>query len=328
MLAARFTSKRRSFSMTNGLHLLSAICLLALTITGGCAAGSPAGVTREAAAPASQTAACTNATQDKFKAKGPIAPVRRDVPGTRGNLSIARIYVPERFTDNGFASNSVVVWFLGAPWCAEQAFYDAGKNAFLITVTTKELWETFRHPEALNELLTEADDWLKKQGVSDKPLGPICLASFSGGYVAIREILKHEQYRNRITDVVLADSLYAPRVPGRENELDALAMAPFLDYAARAAAGDGVFLFSHLYPPRQEHRGNTTTLAAAYLIEQLAITRKPASGHTAQGAEISYRADKNGFHVFGVFGMTTQDHFDHFYSAADLLRLTSFPDVN
>ena len=258
------------------------------------------------------------------RAKGPIAPPRRDVPGERGELSIAKIYVPDHFAVRDGEPVDVVVWFLGAPWCAEQVFYDSGKNGVFVVVTVKELWETFRHEQALGNLLEESRAWLSERSDRSMSIGRVCLASFSGGYVAVREILKQPRYRERISDVVLADSLYAPRVEGNEKELDSAAMEPFLNYARRAVAGECNFIFSHLYPPLEEHRGNTTTLAANYLIERLGITRTPVGRKNSGGIPVAYKAESNGFHVFGYTGMTTQDHFEHFYKASDLLRLTSF----
>jgi hypothetical protein len=104
-------------------------------------------------------------------------------------------------------------------------------------------------------------------------------------------------------------------------------MAPFLDYARRAANGQCVFLYSHLYPPEEQHRGNTTTLTASYLIDELDVPRREAATRNSRGEQLLYRADRNGFHVFGYAGMTTQDHFEHFYAASDLLKLTSLDDA-
>lgn len=66
-------------------------------------------------------------------------------------------------------------------------------------------------------------------------------------------------------------------------------------------------------------------LAARYLIDRVDAQSRPASGRNSRGAELLYRADRGGFHVLGYAGMTTQDHFEHFYAAADLLRQTSLP---
>jgi rhodanese-related sulfurtransferase len=174
-------------------------------------------------------------------------------------------------------------------------------------------------------VLAETVAALKTNGVQS--IGRVCVASFSGGYVAVRSILRQPELTARISDVVLADSLYAPKVPGKTNELEPEAMAPFLDYAWNAAEGKGHFWFSQLYPPEEKYRDNTTTLAAYYLTDHLQVERRAAKGWNAAGATLLYRADKGNFHVLGYAGMLNQDHFNHFYGISDLFRETSLERV-
>jgi len=104
-------------------------------------------------------------------------------------------------------------------------------------------------------------------------------------------------------------------------------MAPFLAYARRAAAGEKNLFFSQLYPPEEQYRENRTTLTAQYLLERVGPKKAPTTGKTSRGADILYRAEMNGFHVFGYSGMTNQDHADHLYSMHDLLKQTSLKDM-
>ena len=60
---------------------------------------------------------------------------------------------------------------------------------------------------------------------------------------------------------------------------------------------------------------------ASFLIDALQLERKTASG------KILYRAEKGNCHILGIAGMTNQDHFDHFYNAADLIKRTSLDDA-
>lgn len=254
-----------------------------------------------------------------------VSPPRRDVPGKHFSLSLGRLYVPEFFDPQLTTSTEVVVFFHGAEWCAEQNFYDARKNAVLVSVTLKNLdySKVFKDPALLRKLLEETTTTLAQNHITTKPLGKICLTSFSGGYSAIREILKHQEFCSRISDVVLADSLYAPRLKNKSDQIDPVAMAPFLEFARRAVKGERTFLFSHLYPPEEQYRTNTTTLTANYLIETLGAKKQPASGCNSCGAHLLYRAELGNFHILGYAGMTTQDHFDHFYALGDLLRMSS-----
>jgi hypothetical protein len=254
-----------------------------------------------------------------------VPPPRRDVPGKRFLLSLGSLYVPDFFDPEMSTGTEVVVFFHGAAWCAEQNFYDARKNAVLVAISVKNYGypAVFGPPEALRNLLEETTSTLALHNITTKPLSKICLSSFSGGYSAIREILKQREFQPLFSDIVLADSLYAPRVEGTQDKLDPQAMAPFLEFARRAASGECTFWFSHLYPPEERYRTNTTTLAANYLIDHLGAKRQPTAQCNSRGARLLYRADLGDFHVLGYAGMTNQDHLEHFYALSDLLRNTT-----
>ena len=249
-------------------------------------------------------------------------PPRRDVPGTRATLSVGELFVPDFARAEG--KLDLVIWFHGAAWCAEQVFYDAHKDAAILVVNAATWKAGFPDAAAFDALIAEVEKSLRR------PVGRICLTSFSGGYTAVRDLLRHASVVERISDVVLLDSLYAPRIGEKKDRLDPAAMEPFVAFARRAAAAaaadhaDKRLFFTQLYPPLEEHRGNTTTLAATYLIDASGAQREPASGKNSRGTQtLLYRADKHNFHVLGYAGMTNQDHFEHFYSAADVLKLTS-----
>jgi hypothetical protein len=248
---------------------------------------------------------------------GVVAPPRRDVPGKRTTLPAGELFIPDFVQPDAQGHYDLAIWFLGATWCAEQVFYDAHKNAALLVVNSATLKRGFPEPGQFDDLLKE----------TDLPTGKLVLVSFSGGYTAVRDLLRHGQVAGRISDVVLLDSLYAPRLGGKEGPLDPAAMKPFVDFAQRATDGKTTFLFSQLYPTEEQYRGNTTTLAATFLIDELHLERKTASGKTSRGSPILYRADQKNCHIVGYAGMTNQDHFDHFYAAADLLKRTSLEDA-
>lgn len=254
-----------------------------------------------------------------------IAPEKRDVPGQRFAIAEGEVFVPDYFSPS--EKTDVVVWFLGAPWVVEQEFYDAHKNAVLFVASPQTLQNNFPGPHQFRNLLGNIQLALKKKEIVDKPIGKVCLGSFSGGYTAVRQLLTFDEIVSLVTDVVLCDSLYAGHVAGPHSELDDMQVAPFLAYARRAAAGEKNLFFSQLYPPEEQYRENGTTLTATYLIEHVGAKKVPTTGKSSRGAAILYRADMNGFHVFGYAGMTNQDHADHLYAMHDLLKQTSLVDV-
>src|SRR3954471_13229339 len=165
-----------------------------------------------------------------------IPPDKRDVPGVKFAIVEGEVYVPDFYKPGD--PIDVVVWFLGAPWVVEQEFYDAHKNAVLFIASPQTLQNNFPGPRHFDYLLGNIQLDLKKKDVCDKPIGKVCLGSFSGGYTAVRQLLSFDEVVSRVTDVVLCDSLYAGHVAGPHSELDEMQMAPFLAYARRAAAGE------------------------------------------------------------------------------------------
>jgi hypothetical protein len=270
-------------------------------------------------------------TTDAVRVKPPqdarlVAPPRRDLPGRQLTAGLGTLFVPAHFDPALTSGTDVVVFFHGATWCAQQNFYDSGLNAVLISVNLQDYAAVFAAPDALRGLLRQACAALSDEAITTGPLGRLCLASFSGGYTAIREILRHRVYDDVVSDVVLADSLYAPLLA--DGSLETTAIEPFTCFARRAAAtGQVRLIFSHLYPPTEQHRGNKTTLAAAHLIRETGAVRREASETNKCGQRLLYRADKGGLHILGYAGMTTQDHFEHFYCLSELLRMTTLSRV-
>jgi hypothetical protein len=242
-------------------------------------------------------------------------PARRDVPGKRITLGCGELFVPDFFHTSGRAD--VAVWFLGASWCAEQVFYDAHKNAVLLVVNAGTLKRGFARSLDFLDILEEVGGALDHQAdVTDEGIGRVTLISFSGGWTGVRDVLSHPDLAAIVDNVVLLDSLYA-----RNDE----SLAPFVGFAQRACAGEATFIFTQLYPPLEEHRGNTTTICAMKLIEKLELRREEATDRQPGGRTLLYRAGKGNAHILGYSGMTNQDHFDHFYHADVALKMTSIP---
>jgi hypothetical protein len=253
-----------------------------------------------------------------------VPPAKRAVPGKHFSVSLGELYVPGFFRADS-SGTDLLIFFHGASWCAEQNFYDAHKNGVLVTINMgmAEYDKVFRDPDAIRQVLRSVEQKLRDENVTSAPLRSICLSSFSGGYGAVRQLLNQDDLLTSVSDVVLADSLYAQRVSS-EGAIMPASIESFSRFARRAARGECNFWFSQLYPPEEKYRNNTTTLTAKYLIEQTGSEKKPASDTTSRGARVLYRADKRGFHVKGYAGMTTQDHFDHFYGISDLWKQISF----
>lgn len=253
------------------------------------------------------------------------APQRKKVPGQRYHLAMGELFVPDYFRMPPSNKVDVVVFFHGAAWCAEQTFYEGRKNAALVSISAKDYQKEFSDRTRFQRILNEVTAKLEALGEVRPGLGKVCLASFSGGYAAVREILKTLDYYKIISDVLLADSLYCSvKNQGSDNPiLDENQMAPFLKFAKDAGAGRKHLWFTQLYPPDEKYRNNTTTLTASYLIAHLGGRKKPENSINKLGMQLLYSCDVGGFHVRGYSGMTSQDHFNHFYNMGEYYKKLS-----
>ena len=257
-----------------------------------------------------------------------VPPERRNVPGQRLTLTLGDLYIPDHFRASADGSVNLVIFFHGAAWVAEQSFYSARLNSALYSISMKSYQEAFEKKESFRDLLNEVKEALEKNLLlRTARINRICLASFSGGYVAIREILKNRDSYARITDLVLADSLYcAYEDPQTRSRLRVEQLTTFLSFARDASMGKKRMWFTHLYPPEQKYRDNTTTRTASYLIDQLKGARVEQNETNRLGMVLLYSCDVGDFHVRGYSGMTHQDHFNHFYNLTEYLARISFAD--
>lgn len=253
--------------------------------------------------------------------KGPVAPQRRDVPGTRISISLGKIYQPEYYQTSTDGKYSLVVFFHGASWCAEQNLYDSGKEAILLSVNTLDYMSTFHNTKRFDELLTEVSLALSSTwGIPSTFRKELVLISFSGGYLAIREILSKPEYYNEIDGVILADSLYTRFLDVERTKPHPDDIAPFLRFAQDAASSKKQFWFTQLYPPEWRYRNNSTTRTAVYLHDKLKLSKRPRNETNTLGMTLLYSAETGKCHIMGYQGMTTQDHFNHFYNLTEYIR--------
>lgn len=256
-----------------------------------------------------------------------LPPVRRNVPGLRFSLSTGELYIPDFFKADSDGKFDLAVFFHGAAWCSEQGFYDARKNAVLVSISLKSYEEAFQDTTRFQKILDEVTLTLETTNTISHPrIGKICLSSFSGGYSAVRAILKVPMYYDRVTDLVLADSLYCG-TDATGKFLDDKQMAPYLRFARDAASGKKTMWFTQLYPPEEQYRDNNTTHTAAYLMEHLNGNRVSQNQTNPLGMQLLYSCDTGNFHIRGYAGMANQDHFNHFYNIGEYFGKMSFDSI-
>jgi hypothetical protein len=237
------------------------------------------------------------------------------------------MYIPDYFHAGPEGEFDLLFFFHGAAWCSEQNFYDSRKNAILVSISLADYQKYFQDTTRFRKLQQEVNYVLESTKLIPHPrLHKLAMSSFSGGYSAVREILRTPDYLNQVSELVLADSLYANYTDTTRKYLAAGDMKPYLDFAGQAALKKKSFWFTQLYPPDPQYRDNNTTVTARYLIDKLGLVFKDRNETQANGMKLLYLAEKGNCHIMGYAGMTNQDHFNHFYNISEYWKKLTFAD--
>jgi len=158
----------------------------------------------------------------------------------------------------------------------------------------------------------------KKTGKQNARVRKVGLSAWSAGYGAVGEILNQEYGKRVVDSVVLLDGLHC----GYDGQsLDERQLAPFIEFARRAARGQKLMFVSHssIIPPGYA----STTETANFLIHKLGgqARRVQSRGSDPMGLELIDRYDRSGFHVRGYKGNDKMDHCAHIGLFRDVLRV-------
>jgi hypothetical protein len=130
-------------------------------------------------------------------------------------------------------------------------------------------------------------------------VGHVALSAWSAGYMGILATLAQPEAKD-VDAIVLIDGMHGPR--------DALArqLAPFVDYARRAAAGERFLLVTHssIDPPDFA----STTESAHHLISALGARPRAVRRNDRYGLELVEFFTQKDFHVRGYAGNDKADH--------------------
>jgi len=127
----------------------------------------------------------------------------------------------------------------------------------------------------------------------------VALSAWSAGYMGVLAMLAQPEAKD-VDAVVLIDGLHGPR--------DALEyqLAPFVEYARRAAAGERFMLITHssIDPPDFA----STTESAHYLLSALGARPQAVRRNDRFGLELVEFFSRGSFHVRGYAGNDKADH--------------------
>ncbi|MCO6475657.1 MAG: hypothetical protein J5I94_03505 [Phaeodactylibacter sp.] len=155
-----------------------------------------------------------------------------------------------------------------------------------------------------------------KETMPEMQIGSVCLSGWSAGYGAVRSLVRDAEAAGRIDGILLLDGLHCSYVPegkvmAEGGMIDSTQMAPFLDWAKLAAAGEKSFLITHssVFPGAYA----STTETAEYLLQTLGIGRQPRLAEGPMGMQQTSVAGRGKFRVISFAGNSAPDHIDHYH---------------
>ncbi|MCC6485001.1 MAG: hypothetical protein IT209_09165 [Armatimonadetes bacterium] len=248
-----------------------------------------------------------------------------DVIYARYPLSTGVLYVPEDYSTRGNQLD-LLIHFHGADDTVKTNFTRSGKAAALVVINYSGLSSAYQKPFSnsglFGQIVVEARQKMSAREGRPLRVRRLVLSSFSAGYAAIREILKSPLYFSLVTDVVLADSLYASYATVNGHRVpDPTQMKDFVAFAKRAAQNNGTMIVTHSQLVPGTYASTIETADA--LIAAVGAVRVPASGVDATAMTLESKADLGRFHVRSYEGTTGDDHLMHLRGISEAFRQTS-----
>lgn len=150
----------------------------------------------------------------------------------------------------------------------------------------------------------------KRLGLPNVEISQYELESFSAGYGAIRELLKHEDIANKTRAVVLADSLYASATTDTQGcrVPDPQQMQPFIDYAKRAANGEKKMVVAHSSIAIASYCSTVETADAILRALEIKKIEQPKTDAPGPDFPLVSRGDSGNLHVWGYGGPDAKAH--------------------
>lgn len=239
------------------------------------------------------------------------------------------LWIPNNYQHRG-SKVDVLVNFHSSVRQVAKSVEQAGLNCVVINIQYGGLSSVYRKPfskdrELFGSILAES-----LQSVRTRPRFPqdadwddIAVSSFSAGFGAVREILKTQEYFDRIAAILMIDSLYCGYVGDGTPQLETGVVHPglmkdFLRFAQAGKLGEKRMIVTHCKLPTP---GYASTLETAdYLLAKLGImptltntlVKLPTgSKQNARPLRLYRTASQRGFSLFGSSGDTGAEHVAH-----------------
>lgn len=242
----------------------------------------------------------------------------------------ATLFLPEGWPAASNREVRLVVHFHTVAWFTIQEHLRRRSELPLLNFALGEGSATyakpFEDPARFGEWLRIVESELISRGA---PPGArivnVDISSFSAGYGAVREILKHESNRAAIQRIVLCDSLYGgladTNAPIGQRRVVREHIDPWLPFARAAARGEKLFLLttSGIQTLRYASTSECGAALAAAVEAKVAIVGKDSSAAARDpDHQLLSRADVGRFHVWNYDGTNAPAHLAHVRHLADL----------
>ena len=251
-----------------------------------------------------------------------------NAPGfTELPLTTGRLFIPTNWQPRADGAD-LLVFFHGHPQVVCSNLMWSGKAVPVVVVNYSGLSAAyagpFRDTNRFREMIVEARQKLNERAVRPLEPGRLAVASFSAGFGAVREILRQPGYFQQITDLVLADTLYAGYTTNAGRRIvTPTHIEDFVRFARRAAAGEAVMVLTHSQLVPGSYASTVETADA--ILEALDLPRVPVSGTDATSMTLLSTAKKGGFMLRSYEGTTGPEHMYHLRRVGVALRDTSLP---
>lgn len=183
--------------------------------------------------------------------------------------------------------------------------------------------DAFRDPRTLRQVLLAVENEIRaRTAVPEAHVRHLALSAWSAGYGAIEQVLKQPFARSAVESIILLDGLH---VGYQGRSLDRERMAPFVDFAKQAVAGERSLFVSHSSIPTSGYASSTET--ARYLIWKTGGRPKAVEALDSEpmGLERIALYNAGNFRVRGFRGNGASDHCAQLGLMRDVLRVHLLP---
>jgi len=227
---------------------------------------------------------------------------------------VGELFLPAGFPEHP-AKPDLLIHFHGHPPVVWRNVRRAHVHAAVLVINYPGLSSSYRVPfekaGRFREVLASTLEALRREGgvSGNAQWGHIYLSSFSAGFGAVREILKHAGYVKRVDGYLALDSIYAGLVEHEPARMvDPQNMAPFRRFAQLAAQGGKRFILTHTQLPTPDYASTVET--AADLVDHVDAHEKSCEGEF-DGFRVLACYGKGRFEVYSCAGDDGQAHMQH-----------------